>query len=261
MPNKKFQINTCVIVENEMKSANDLKKLLEQHYPAFDLLDICRTVEDAKDKLPSFNADLIFMDVLMDNGKTCFEILDNIPDDDHRIIFITHSDKHAEQAFEYNAVEYIRKPYTLAELKKAITKAKGMRFLHPDDLNEAKVAMLETNPMKRKVNLEKNGLIVRLPLEQIYYFKGAGQGAKFSYVYLKEDDADDFPHLLSKPLNQLDTYHDLPLIFLRTRSCWINTEHIESIDKKMLKVTLDNGQVVKLSRIEFEKLEHLLKIR
>jgi len=260
MQNKKFQINTCVIVENEVKSANNLKLLLELHFPAIDLLDICPTVEDAKDKLPMLNADLIFMDVILNDGKTCFEILDNIPDDDHRIIFITHSDKHAEQAFEYNTVEYIRKPYTLADLKKAISKAKGMRFLHPDDLLEAKMALLEANPMKQKVNLEKNGVIVRMPLQQIYCFKGAGQGARFSYVYLQDDDLEGSTQVLSKSLNQLQAYHDLPAMFLKTKSLYINTEHIEKIDKKMLKITLDNGKVIKLSRNDLDNLDKLFKM-
>lgn len=256
----KFEVHTCIIVENEIASANHLKTILEMYFPAISLIQICKTVADAIEVLPKQKPDLIFMDVYLDEDKTCFEILDVIPPDDHKIIFITKSDKHAEQAFEHNTVEYIRKPYQLEDLKKAIRKAGKMQFKSSSDLQEARIALKDMDKTNHLCNLISGNKIIRIPFNKIYTFKGAKKGNNFSFVHLENDPFEIDTLITSKILGKLKEYHDLPPAFFRTRSFYFNTNHIKEIIPNMLTVTFTNNEKIKLSRNEFNNLSDFLNL-
>lgn len=256
----KYKVHTCIIVENEIASANHLKTILEMHFPAISLIQICKTVGEAIEVLPKEKPDLIFMDVYLDGDKTCFEVLDVIPPDDHKIIFITKSDKHAEQAFEHNAVEYIRKPYQLEDLKKAIRKAGKMHFNISNDMDEARIALKDSNKSNHMCNVNSGKKIMRLPFNKIFTFKGAKKGNNYSFVYQEKDPFEQDTLITSKILGKLNEYHDLPYSFFRTRSYYFNTDHIREIIPQLLTVIFTNDQKIKLSRNEFSALSDFLNL-
>ncbi len=256
----KFEVHTYVIVENEFISAHHLRTIMDRFFPTIDLIQICETADVAIEVLREFKPDLIFMDVYLDEDKTCFDVLDAIPPDDHKIIFITKSDKHAEQAFEHNAVEYIRKPYQAEELKKAIKKAEKMQFLISTDMEDARIALKDSDRSNHLCNIQSGEKIIRIPFSHIFTFKGGNKGSHKSFVYLENDKFNEDTLLTSKMLGKLDDYHDLPSSFFRVRSFYFNTNHIKEIIRKSLIVVFTNGGKIKLSRNEFSALMDFLGI-
>jgi len=258
-PMPKFNIHSCIIVENENASVERLQGFIELYFKEIDLIHICKTAAEAIKVLPEIKPDLIFMDVYLDGTNTCFDVLDNIPWDDFKIIFVTKSDKHAEQAFEYNSVEYIKKPYTLDDLKSAIKKAGEMGFAQNADLAEARDIFTEEIRANHKCNLKSDETIIRRKFNDIFLFKGAGSQNNYSMVYFEKDDFSMVSKITSKRIGLLKDYHDLPNIFFKTRSYYINTTHIAEVRRPGYIVYFSNGQQLKISRNAYYALLELFK--
>ena len=110
-----------LIIEDEMRAANQLERMLKACNFDYELLGIIDTVEDAvlwfqKNKTPN----LVFMDIQLADGLS-FEIFQKI-EVDAPIIFTTAFDQYAIQAFKVNSVDYLLKPIQKDDLYTALDK-------------------------------------------------------------------------------------------------------------------------------------------
>ena len=113
----------AVIVEDDIKVSENLLSAIKRVKPALKIVDICKNAPDAIFAINSFHPDLVFLDVVLENNMTAFDILENFKELDFKIIFTTAYQEHALAAFEYNAVAFLLKPYSDDKLKHAIEKA------------------------------------------------------------------------------------------------------------------------------------------
>lgn len=110
-----------LIIEDEVRAASQLQRMLKECNFDYELLDIIDTVEDAvlwfqKNITP----DLVFMDIQLADGLS-FEIFQKI-DVKAPIIFTTAFDQYAIQAFKVNSVDYLLKPIQKDDLNTALDK-------------------------------------------------------------------------------------------------------------------------------------------
>ena len=124
-----FQINNYVIVDNDELNEFRIRKLMNVYYEQIQHIGSYFSFETAITQLPVDKPDLIFMDVLLDEQYTCFDVFSNIPEDNHRVIFTTGSDKYFQQVFDYNMVDYIIKPVTQENIIRAVNRAHQMDFI------------------------------------------------------------------------------------------------------------------------------------
>lgn len=110
-----------VIVEDEKKSQELLKKLVEKNFPQLQIVGTADGVETGIELIRNETPDLIFLDITMPDG-TGFDVLEKVSDKKADIIFITASDKFAIKAIKYSALDYILKPVDIDELKAAVNK-------------------------------------------------------------------------------------------------------------------------------------------
>lgn len=110
-----------LIIEDEIRAANQLQRLLTACNFQYGLLDIIDTVEDAIIWFQgNDNPDLIFMDIQLADGLS-FEIFQKV-NIDAPIIFTTAFDQYAIQAFKVNSVDYLLKPIQKTDMQVAIDK-------------------------------------------------------------------------------------------------------------------------------------------
>lgn len=122
-----------IIIEDEAAAYTNIKNLLRQTDPAIEILDHFDTVVDSVTWLRSHPMpDLIFMDIQLADGSS-FNIFEcvtiEVP-----IIFTTAYDQFAIKAFEVNSIDYLLKPITLENVRKALDKYKR---LNPDTLRQS----------------------------------------------------------------------------------------------------------------------------
>ncbi len=113
----------AVIVEDEIKSMNNLKNLLEKHCPEVQVIGDALNIEEALELFedPDFKPDVAFLDISLPDGLV-FRLLDSLKPIDFEVIFITAFNEHAIKACQYSSIGYILKPIDHDELKEAVSR-------------------------------------------------------------------------------------------------------------------------------------------
>ncbi|MGC4234042.1 MAG: LytTR family DNA-binding domain-containing protein [Niabella sp.] len=111
-----------LIIDDEQNAAKQLADLLTKHCSKTLKVAGCfHTVEDGVKAIRTLLPDLVFLDVHI-YDKTCFDLLQQLPEKNFDIIFATAYDKYAVQAFKFSAIDYLLKPIHPDDLKKAVEK-------------------------------------------------------------------------------------------------------------------------------------------
>lgn len=160
-----------LIIEDELRAASQLQKLLNKSSLDFQLLDVIDTVEDAvlwfkKNTTP----ELVFMDIQLADGLS-FEIFQKV-EVTAPIIFTTAFDQYAIQAFKVNSIDYLLKPIQQEDLDIALHKfAKSKSLSNPIEPNILKELLSSIQaPQKRSGILVKEGSgFVQIRVSELLY--------------------------------------------------------------------------------------------
>ncbi|WP_421764376.1 LytR/AlgR family response regulator transcription factor [Ekhidna sp.] len=114
---------SVALIDDEPFALIRIKKLL-QIDDDIQIVGEASGVEDAIKLLKFKKPEIIFMDIKMPDG-TGFDILSRL-DSSYKpyVIFVTAFDNYALKAFEYNAIDYILKPFENSRFFKVVEKAK-----------------------------------------------------------------------------------------------------------------------------------------
>ncbi|MBZ5753685.1 MULTISPECIES: LytR/AlgR family response regulator transcription factor [Metabacillus] len=110
----------AIIVDDELYSRDELKHLL-QAFPTIEIIGEAESGESAIMKSLQLHPDVVFLDVEMPrmNGMEAAKVLmelKNAP----LVVFATAYPQFAAEAFRYDAVDYLLKPYDEDQLKETI---------------------------------------------------------------------------------------------------------------------------------------------
>jgi two-component system, LytTR family, response regulator len=116
----------AVLVDDEALARDELAFLLGQ-VGGVDVVGTADNGIEAVDAITRLRPDVVFLDIQMP-GLTGFEVARRLIDDEtpSHIIFVTAYDRHAIEAFEVNAVDYLLKPVDPARLEVAIQRARRL---------------------------------------------------------------------------------------------------------------------------------------
>jgi DNA-binding LytR/AlgR family response regulator len=131
-----------LIIEDENRTALDLKSTIEEVEPGTQVLGIKDSVDDAVEWLKSNpSPDLIFMDIQLADGLS-FEIFQEVAVE-CPVIFCTAYDEYAVEAFQVNGVDYILKPFDADSISRSLNKVKNLQnFFQRGDSGLNKLADL-----------------------------------------------------------------------------------------------------------------------
>ncbi|MDY3068147.1 MAG: LytTR family DNA-binding domain-containing protein [Parabacteroides sp.] len=111
----------ALIIEDEKAALRNLKAVIGEVDYDIDVVGEVDSIADCVDWIRSNPApDLVFMDIHLADGSA-FDIFD-IVDIECPVIFTTAYDEYALRAFKVNSVDYLLKPISRTELKKALDK-------------------------------------------------------------------------------------------------------------------------------------------
>lgn len=110
----------CAIVDDSTLQRLSIVKLIENH-PSLNLVAEYNNAIEAKMGLANTEIDLIFLDIEMPI-LSGFDLLDDLMNKP-QIIFVTGKTKYAFKAFDYDAVDYLRKPISKERFLNAVHKA------------------------------------------------------------------------------------------------------------------------------------------
>ena len=236
----------CIIIDDEYLARQRLSKLLES-FKNIVVVAECRNGNEALEKIPLKEPDLIFLDIQMPDmdGFTVLSKLAQTPS----VIFTTAYDSYALKAFEINAVDYLLKPFDEDRLQIAIDRIVVFKKRKVASNLEGKVKNLlrayEANASKflTEISLRIKGRPVSIFVEDVLYFKSDG-----NYVQLITDNK---TYLYRSTLNTLFTELD-PNQFIRIhRAIVLNKIYIKQcsyLSNNEYKFFLKNEEMLLSSR-------------
>lgn len=208
----------AIIVEDEQLSAEKLELLLSRSGYDITVMGRIASVAEAKRWLPEHTVDLIFMDIQLADGNA-FEIFEEVAVTTP-IIFVTAYDEYALAAFQEFGIDYLLKPVTLKDIKRALGK---LNRFHPNAAEADLQALFERlNPSgQSRFIVHTGGAMKAIQSQEIAYFF-AEEGSVFLVT-----DANN-RYLMSETLERLEQL--TPGYFFRTnRKTLININKIKTI--------------------------------
>jgi DNA-binding LytR/AlgR family response regulator len=193
----------CLLLDDELPGLAYLKMLCEQ-IPQVEVVKAFNNPQLFLEELPSLEFDLCILDVEMPgmNGLQVANLLKGKP-----VIFATAYKEYAAEAFDLDAVDYIRKPIQKERLEQAIQKALK------------RVANSTTPKEFMQVNTDKGKTLIYF--QQLGYIRTGETDSRDKVAYLKDGTS-----LYLKNIS----FDKLLEILPSRRFCRINKKEIISLD-------------------------------
>jgi two-component system, LytTR family, response regulator len=162
------KIRTLIIEDEEL--ARKLLRTYLNDYPELEILGECQNGFEGVKSINELKPDLIFLDIQMPKitGFEMLELIDHHPE----IIFTTAYDQFALKAFEYNAADYLLKPFSKERLQGALEKVREKLVKQTD--HEDIVEKMNNFPREEfldRVVVKDRHKIHIIPADQIRYIE------------------------------------------------------------------------------------------
>ncbi len=123
-------------------------------HPSLEIVGEYKNAIDAKIGFASTEIDLIFLDIEMPI-LSGFDLLDDLTRKP-QVIFVTGKTKYAFKAFDYDAVDYLRKPISKERFLNAVHKAiTNYKLKNEEGFDDEDFIFVKSNLKKRKVFLNE----------------------------------------------------------------------------------------------------------
>jgi len=263
-----------LIVDDEPLGRRRVANLLRKE-PGVEIVGMIGDGVSAVDAIQSLSPDLVFLDVQMP-GMTGLEVVRTIGAAEMpTVVFVTAYDKHALEAFDLAAIDYLVKPFDDDRFKEAFERARRMARLEAADQLRAKLlavlgeegrgkgeaaravtASRLSPPASRfteRIPVESRGKVRFIPVSDIDYIVADGPYAELV--------VGDRKHLIREAMQNLQNRLDPTRFFRIHRSVIVQLDRVDSILKSPsgdCEVQLKNGVKIKVARSRREELEQRL---
>lgn len=163
-------------VDDELPALRRLVSMVENH-PGLNLIGTARNSIEAKEKIIELQPDLLLLDIELKDA-TAFDLLTGVKDEfKGKIIFCTAFDKYALKAFDFQAVDYLLKPYSEERFNAAIE-----RIIEKDekpDLDQLIELFRKSQSVPKMLTIPEGNKNYFLDNEKIYYIIADGYYSNF----------------------------------------------------------------------------------
>jgi len=207
------------IADDEAPARERLKELLadiEAELPTRVVGEAANGLE-AVEQLPASGAQLLLLDIQMPGmgGLEVARHLAGLPTGP-AVVFVTAHDRHAVEAFELNALDYLVKPVRAARLAAALKKASAAGPPPAQQLAQA------ATQAREYLSVAERNRILLVPVRDIVYLR-----AELKYVTLRTRDGE---HLIEEPLVALE--REFAARFVRVhRSCLVARSAVRGFER------------------------------
>lgn len=262
----------AIVVDDEPLARQRVVDMLASHAD-IDVIAQADNGDAAVDAIRSMQPDLVFLDMQMP-GRTGLEVVREIGIDDMPLtIFVTAYDRHALEAFEVAAVDYLVKPFDDERFEQALQRARRIIELNEvDKLRGRLLSVLQgtgngdramdraapasqkpTDGYLQRIPVEMRGKVRVVPVNEVDFIIASGPYAE---LY-----SGDRKYVIRESMTALEEKLD-PDEFIRThRSVIVRLDLIETLHKGAggdYEVQLKSGRRLRVSRSRIEALEKKL---
>lgn len=227
----------CAVVDDSNMQRLAITQLIRKQ-PQLELVGEWSNAIEAKNGLLDVATDVLFLDIEMPvlNGFNLLDYLENKP----HIVIVTSKSKYAHKAFDYNAIDFLKKPLKSSRFSITIDK------------------LLQADNFHKKIEVEKNrpSIFIKSGLKQykvylqdILYVSAMGDFAK---IHLKKST----PLVVTGTMTYLESLLPKNYFFRVHRSFIVNLEKIERFTANYLEI---KNEAIPISRQKKQELKDILK--
>ncbi len=214
------------IAEDETKSLNSIKNIIENYCPETTLSGYAQTVEDAVLFLSENTVDIVLLDVNFPDG-TGFDILKRLKYCEFNIIFITAYEEFAIQAIKFSAADYLLKPVNPKELIASIQKLQKKNKTELQNNLMVETLFANLNIAKKKIEKIALKTAERILVVEIKDIIRCESDSSYTTVFLTKNRK----VVVSKPLKEYDEMLSDCGFIRPHKSHLINVNYIQSYEK------------------------------
>ncbi len=163
-----------IIVDDEFKSRESLKKMLLTFCEGVQVNATCENVMEGIKAINDYKPDVVFLDVQM-QGESGFDLLNKIKEIDFAVVFTTAHAEYAIKAIKFSAIDYLLKPIDIDDLKEALEKVEKKQNNNIDDKVKQLIKNLKSNSTENyKLALPTSQGLAFIKVSDILYCKASG---------------------------------------------------------------------------------------
>jgi two-component system, LytTR family, response regulator len=114
-----MQVLKAILVDDELNSLQNLQIKIQEYCPSVKVVAQSQNPEEAIHLILQHKPDVIFLDIEMPR-MSGFKMLEQIPEADFEVIFITAYNHYAIHAIRISAFDYLVKPVSIEELQHTV---------------------------------------------------------------------------------------------------------------------------------------------
>jgi len=236
-----------VIIEDEVDAQNLLSNILEQYCPTIQVVGIASDMQEGIRMINSLQPKLVFLDIQL-GEQTGFQLLDQLVGPTFQLVITTAYPDFALKAFEYEALDYVLKPYTPNSIISAVNRA--MKRTNTDSIYQKLESLIHEKKGVAKINLPTSDGIILINHEDIIRVEA---DRAYSCIYLINGQKE----VVSKPLKEIQEQLPAHLFYRAHTSHLINLQQLEKYSNEDggYAVMSDQSQVPIARRRKNEFLE------
>jgi two-component system, LytTR family, response regulator len=243
----------ALIIDDEEPARSLIRSYLEA-FPDIQIVGECVNGFEGLKAIQTEKPNLVFLDIQMPkiSGFEMLELLEDVP----QVIFSTAFDEYAIKAFEFNAIDYLLKPYSRERFALSVNKA--IERITEKAGPAQGLAKLASGTMPDGLFLDrivvKTGQKIKvIPIDQVEYVE-----AEDDYVMVYTSDG---RYLKQMTMGYLEAHLD-PEDFIRVhRSHIVKIAHIvqlEPYDKETKVLVMKSGKKIHTSKSGMKRLREVL---
>ncbi len=232
----------ALIVDDTRLARQELQFLLKNHKQV-EVIGEAENADEAQKMIEELKPDLVFLDIQMPDkdGFELLEMLDEVP----QIVFTTAYSEYAIKAFDYNALDYLKKPITDDRLTLAL-----QRVIENIEKKEEPKDVLNENSQVFVKDGEKCWFVT---LKDVRLFE---IWDNYTRIYFE-----DFKPMIPKTLQYMESRLDPKVFFRANRQQIINMKWIDKIEpwfSGTIRLYLKDGTEVEVSRRQTSRFKDLM---
>ncbi|HEX8848246.1 MAG TPA: LytTR family DNA-binding domain-containing protein [Gemmatimonadaceae bacterium] len=257
-----------LIVDDEPLGRQRVAALLRKE-PGVEIVGLVGDGASAVEAIRSSSPDLVFLDVQMP-GMTGLEVVRSVGASEMpTTVFVTAYDRHALEAFDLAAVDYLVKPFDDERFEQAFQRARRIARLEQGNrLREMLLAVLQETdgaaPRTKtpaearsryleRIAVESRGKVRFIPVADVDYILASGPYAELV--------VGDRKHLIREAMQHLEDQLDPARFFRVHRSAIVQLDRVDALLRSAggdYEVQLRNGVKLRVARSRREELEKQL---
>lgn len=237
-----------IIVDDELKSREVIKTLLDNFCPEVEVVDMAEDIEGALTAIREHTPDLVFLDITLKEGDS-FQILRQLKKIDFEIIFVTAYDEYSIKALKYSGITCLFKPLDIDELQNAVRKV-AKRETNMNTAYKMVNGILKSG--FTKVPVITPGGLVFTSVEDITYIISSNQGSVIHFL--------DKNTVQSR--REISEFQDIIIsdsFRMMGSDIFVNTNHLDTNRTSKKQLTFANGETLETGSYDFSRFLDLFR--